>query len=92
MASDALKAAIAQRLVAKRRAELAWADVTGAVAGAGAAQKAGLLDAIKSGSARLLGESLISIVLAKVAAEAQTEAETMLADDALSATDLERIL
>jgi hypothetical protein len=92
MASDALKAAIAQRLVAKRRGELAWADVTGAVAGAGAAQKAALLDAIKAGNARVLGEALIAIVLAKVSADAQTEAASMLADDAVSAADLERIL
>jgi hypothetical protein len=92
MASDALKAAIAQRLVAKRRTELAWTDVTGAVAGAGAAQKAALLDSIKAGSAKLLGESLIAIVLAKVTADAVTEANAMLADDALSAADLERIL
>jgi hypothetical protein len=92
MANNKLKKQIAQRLVGTRRKAISWADFEAAVAGAPKQRKDAIVAHLAAGSARLLGERVLDLVAASLYDAALQDADTMLADDTISAAELEQIL
>jgi hypothetical protein len=92
MASQEIIDAVARKLAQKVRDELVWQDVTAAVGGLSQSEKSAILQAVKNQREREIGFELLNAVRAVVQSKAQTEAQAMLVDDALSLTELERIL
>lgn len=92
MTKEELKAILVKRIAPKRRVALVWSDVTAAVGAATQADKDELVQHIRDGNARLLGDRLLALVAARVKTQSEAEADTILADDSLTLTELERIL
>jgi len=83
---------IKSRLVNKRVSELVWGDITASVVALNAGQKQAIVTAFRSQDPQRVSRLLFRAVHNKVVADAQTEADAMMADDSLSLTELQRIL
>jgi hypothetical protein len=80
------------RLRPKVIAEAAWSDIVGAVQGLGANQKAQILEAAKRKDFEAVGKRIVTAFHSVLEAKTQTEATAILADGALSAEEIERLL
>ena len=87
-----LRQIIISKLRPQLRDALTWADIATLIGGMSAAQKAVLVNAIKHNDAAALGNRILAVVNAKIEADAASEATTMLADNTLTATEIERII
>lgn len=87
-----IQARIAADLARKNLEEIEWADVTSAFAASTAAQRQRLLSALQSRNSRRVGEIVLQVVRVQLTSDANTEAGTMLADDQLSLTEIDRWL
>ena len=72
--------------------EAVWADFAGAVQALSANQKAQILAAAKRRDYEAVGKRLIQALMSALEARISAEADTILADGALDATELERLL
>lgn len=87
-----VRALVVSRLRPKITDEMTWAEFYSALGDASAANKARVLDALKRSDTEKVGKSMLLAFRSAVEAKITTEANAMLADDALSATELERLL
>ena len=87
-----IRSLVIAKLAPKIRAETVWADVTGAVGGATTAQKAALLRAVQRNQYEEIGKRICALFGAVVQARIEAEADTILADNALSEAEIERLL
>ena len=92
LTKDEIKARIVPKLAAEARAGLTWGQIKDAVNEAGAAAKREIVAAVVDGNARLAGTLMIDQAAAHLQTLAGAEADTLLADDALSLAELERVL
>ena len=87
-----IRSLVIAKLAPKIRAETVWADVTGAVANASAAQKQAILKAVQRNAYEEVGKRICTLFGAVVQTRIEAEADTILADEALSKTELTRLL
>lgn len=73
-------------------AESAWSDMTTAVQGLSANQKARILQAAQRKDFEVVGKAIVTAFHSAIEAKIQTEATAILADGALSAEEIERLL
>jgi hypothetical protein len=92
LTKDEIKARIVPKLAQQARAVLTWGQIKDAVNAAGAAAKAEIVQAVVDGNARQVGTLMISLATAHLQTLAAAEANTLLADDALTLAELERVL
>ena len=85
-------AALTKRLAPRVLRELTWAQFAAAVTGLSADDKAAILRAVQGAEARTLGEVLLAHVRDHVRSLAASEADTLLADDAISLAELDQVL
>lgn len=83
---------LARRLVDDRIDGLTWAQLVLAVQGMTTEQKAALLAAVQARATTQVGEQIRDAIQTWARAQAKADATTMLAGDALSLADLEKIL
>jgi cell division inhibitor SulA len=90
------KAEAIQRIAKRLRTQLAttitWAQFVTAMGDLTAAEKAQLLGAVRLGNAEAAGNTLVRQVREWAHAQAVTEATTMLADDAISLAELDKVI
>lgn len=89
---DEIKARLAARLAPQYRDLLTWAQLVAAVGAAGSGKKQEVLNAVKAGNARQVGDLLISLTGAYLKTLADADADAMIADDTLSLAELEKVL
>ena len=92
MTKDEAIAIIARKLAPKYGETLTWAQFVDAVTGLTADEKATLVGLVRRQNAEGIGNMLLGQVRAHVRTLAVTEATTMLADDALSLAELDKVL
>ena len=92
MTKDEAIARIAKRLQGKYASDITWAQFVGAMGDLAAAEKATLLGAVRRQDAQAIGQTVMRQIREWSASEAVTEATTMLADDAISLTELDKVL
>ena len=92
MTKDAAIAKIAKRLQAAYATGITWAQFVSAMGGLTTAEKAALLGAVHNQDAQGIGQTVIRQIREWATAQAATEATTMLADDALSLDELDKVL
>jgi len=85
-------AVIAKRLESKVASEFGWPDLVASVQNGTPQDKARIVAGVQSGSAQAVGAAILELSRAKIKAEALAEATTMLADDSLDLTELDRML
>jgi len=73
-------------------AESAWADVAGAVQALSANQKAQILEAARRKDYEAVGKRIVTAFQSALEAKIKTEADAILADGALTAAEIERLL
>lgn len=92
MNKDEAIAKIAKRLQATYAAGITWAQFVGAMGDLTAEEKAALLGAVRRENASAIGEHVIRQIRDWSRTQAVTEATTMLADDAISLAELDKVL
>ena len=92
MTKAELEQLIAQDLARKDMKNVTKAQVMDALQAAPAGTGAQLMDAIRNHHAQRTGEIIVSAVLDYLTTESLTEAQTMLTDNTLSLTELDRWL
>ena len=79
------------RLLQVKQSELVWGDIVAAVGGADTASKVQIVNAIKGKDGSVLSNLIFDLIADKVSTDARSEAASLMADDSLSLTDLQRI-
>lgn len=87
-----VRALVVAKLRPKVIQEMEWSDFASAVSGLSAANKARILDALKRSDTERIGKAMLLAFRSAVESKITTEADTMLADNSLNQTELERLL
>lgn len=82
---------IEKKLIQVHQSELQWTDITSAIGNSGTTNKNLIVSAIKNKEPSTLADLIFTLVSDKITADAKAEAATMVADDNLSLTELQRI-
>lgn len=83
---------IAKRLRAQYATTITWAQFVSAMGDLAAAEKAELIGAVRLGNAEAAGNTIIRQVREWAQTQAVAEATTMLADDAISLAELDKVI
>ena len=83
---------IARRLRTQYATTITWAQFVSAMGDLSAAEKAQLVGAVRLGNAQGAGETLVRQVREWAQTQAVAEATTMLADDSISLTELDKVI
>lgn len=79
------------KLAQKHQNEIKWQSVVSAIGGSDVQTKAAIVQAIKKKDSRALSDIIFGLVGDEVDASAKAEAESMMSNDNLTLTDLQRI-
>lgn len=82
----------ATRIREQDRKTLNWGKIISSLNRAGVPQRDVIIQAVKDGDALFIGELIINEVNSKLQSDADSEATTILADDNVDITELDRIL
>lgn len=92
MTKEELAKKLKERLVHKREKEIVWGDIVSAIASASAGDKDIIVTAAQTRDYPTIQEALFRLVRGKIEADAADEAASILTDDSIDLTELERIL
>lgn len=87
-----LRNRLADRIERRLGAQLNWTTIAAAVQGLSAPEKANLVLAVESRSGEAIGRIVIRAVAQALKAEAEAQADSMLADGSLSVEELEQVI
>lgn len=82
---------VAERLAKKNRATLSWSDITSAVASSSAKQKQVIVEAYRDNDPQRAGKVIQNIILSSLLESAKIEAESLMVDNTLTLTEINRI-
>ena len=83
---------VARKLVMSKQFNINWAELKDLLAAISVADRKDLLAAIQHGQPQAVGQHILRHVGDWARAQAAAEAETMLADDAISLAELDKVL
>ena len=86
------KEKIVPRLIAKRSDEIAWGDIVSAVNTATPQQRQRMARALSRNRHAVVGKVIARLVNQVVRAEAETQADALLADNSINLTELAELL
>lgn len=92
MTREEIAAKLQERIFHKKQTEVVWGDLVSVVASAPAADKTLILSAANRSDYVAVGDVLMKLIRAKLYGDAGVEVTTILTDDSLNLTELERIL
>ncbi len=87
-----LEARIANDLVNKYMEDLVWGDVVGAMQNAGPGDRQIILTGLKNRQFDKIGKALVKLVVSELLSQAAVESATMLVDEKLDMTEINRWL
>ena len=91
LTKEQIKTQIIAKLLPKYKIDLTWVQLVSAVQASNSTDKASIVEAVSGGKAQKAGLILSRLIMNELNTLAETEADTMLTDDTLSLTELDRI-
>ena len=91
LTQEQIKTRIVAKLLPKYKEGLTWVQLVSAVQAFSSLDKTSIVEAVSGGNAQEAGLILARLIMNELNTLAETEADTMLTDDTLSLTELDRI-